>query len=219
VWLEGRYLVELTTPALQAWQLGVKRLMDLVGALLALALLSPLLVGIAVAIRLDSPGPILFSQMRLGAHGRRFRCYKFRSMRRDAEALLRDPALYDEYVRNHFKMPEDRDPRITRVGRWLRRTSLDELPQLVNVLWGDMSLVGPRPIVPAEIRHFGAGASLLLSLKPGMTGAWAVSGRSQVGYPDRALLELAYIRTWSIVRDVGILLRTVPTVLRRRGAH
>jgi lipopolysaccharide/colanic/teichoic acid biosynthesis glycosyltransferase len=141
-------------------------------------------------------------------------------MKHDAEDLLRsNPDLHAMYVRNHYKIPEEKDPRITRSGRFLRRTSLDELPQLVNVLLGHMSLVGPRPIVPREIEHYGGGAPLFLSLKPGMTGAWAVSGRAHVGYPDRANMELAYIRGWSLLRDLLILIRTVPTVFSGRGAH
>jgi lipopolysaccharide/colanic/teichoic acid biosynthesis glycosyltransferase len=141
-------------------------------------------------------------------------------MRCDAEeALLKDPALHRKYVENHYKLPPDQDPRITTSGRFLRRTSLDEIPQLINVLLGHMSLVGPRPIVPAEIEHYGGVAPLFLSLKPGMTGVWAVSGRSGVGYPDRAHMELKYIRNWALTSDVRILLRTLPAVLQSRGAH
>jgi lipopolysaccharide/colanic/teichoic acid biosynthesis glycosyltransferase len=157
----------------------------------------------------------------VGAKGRLFRCFKFRSMKRDAEQILRaDAALCQKYLTNHFKLPEHEDPRLTRVGRFLRKTSLDELPQLINVLLGQMSLVGPRPIVPAELDHYRHEAALVfMSLKPGITGAWAVSGRSEIGYPDRALLELEYIRRWSLLSDIAILVRTVPAVLRRRGAH
>jgi len=156
----------------------------------------------------------------MGARGRLFRCYKFRSMRADAEQVLRaDPNLYAAYVSNHFKLPADQDPRLTRVGRWLRRTSLDELPQLFNVLEGQMSLVGPRPVVPEELDHYGGRAPLLLSLKPGITGTWAVNGRSEVGYPVRADMELEYVRSWSLWLDIGIMLWTVPAVMRTRGAH
>jgi exopolysaccharide production protein ExoY len=141
-------------------------------------------------------------------------------MRPDAEALLHaDPELYTRYVGNDFKLPVDEDSRVTRSGRFLRRTSLDELPQLVNVLLGDMSLVGPRPIVPDEIHHYGAGAPLFLSLKPGMTGAWAVNGRSTVGYPHRAHMELEYIRSWTIYSDLRILLHTLPVVVHGHGAR
>lgn len=220
VWLQGTPLVQLTAPTLQAWQLAAKRMMDLVGAALGLVLLSPLLAAIAAWIKLDSPGPVLFAQRRLGARGTTFKCFKFRSMRRDAEEILRkDPKLHRLYVENHFKLPPESDPRVTRSGRFLRKTSLDELPQLVNVLLGHMSLVGPRPIVPDEIEHYGGVAPLFLSLKPGMTGAWAVNGRSDVGYPDRAKMELGYIRNWALSSDLGILVRTVPAVFQSRGAH
>jgi len=141
-------------------------------------------------------------------------------MHRDAEERLRrDPSLYARYVANSYKLPEETDPRLTRIGRFMRKTSLDELPQLINVLIGDMSLVGPRPIVPEELEQYAHGAAVFLSLKPGMTGAWAVNGRSHIGYPDRADIELAYVRNWSLWRDLGILSNTVPAVLRGRGAH
>lgn len=219
-WVDGLPFVQLTAPTLKASQLFAKRCIDLVGSLAAIVVLSPLMAAIALWIKLHSPGPVFFRQTRLGARGSRFRCFKFRSMRADAEELLRsDPAFYDEYVAHHFKLPAHRDPRLTRSGRFLRRTSLDELPQLFNVVLGQMSLVGPRPIVPAELDHYGDGAPLFLSLKPGMTGLWAVRGRSGVGYPDRAQMELQYVREWSLLQDLGILCRTIPVVLRRRGAH
>jgi lipopolysaccharide/colanic/teichoic acid biosynthesis glycosyltransferase len=140
-------------------------------------------------------------------------------MKADAEKLLHsDEALLYEYRRNHFKLPEEKDPRLTRVGRLLRKASLDELPQLWNVFKGEMSLVGPRPVVPEELDHYGDGAFLFLSLKPGMTGAWAVQGRSQVGYPGRTHIELAYVREWSLWKDLGLLLKTIPAVLYMRGA-
>lgn len=138
----------------------------------------------------------------------------------NAEAILRsDPELYAEYVRNDFKLPPERDTRITRMGRFLRRTSLDELPQLWNVLRGEMSLVGPRPVVVDELTHYGTEKPVFLSLKPGVTGAWQVNGRSSVPYPDRAMVELEYVRSWSLGRDLQILLQTVPAVLAQRGAH
>ncbi len=181
---------------------------------------APVMAAIAVAVRLGSPGPAVFGQRRLGRHGKSFRCYKFRSMYRDAELRLRnDAALYEEYVRNGYKLPPDKDARITPIGRFLRKTSLDELPQLWNVLTGDMSLVGPRPIVPDEILHYDAEAPMLLLLKPGMTGAWQVSGRSELRYPERTTVELEYVQNWSLKRDLAILLRTVPAVLAQRGAH
>src|SRR5262249_5226627 len=130
------------------------------------------------------------------------------------EALKRDPELYEEYRRNHFKIPDDRDHRTTPFGRFLRRTSLDELPQLWNVLRGEMSLVGPRPVVEDELNHYEHAADLLLSVRPGMTGAWAVSGRHGVGYPERCSIELAYVRNWGLWTDFGIALRTVKVLAR-----
>jgi len=220
VWRRGVPLVELTAPSLKGWQLLAKRMLDVFGAAFGLLVFGPLFGIIGLAIKLESPGPIIFGHRRVGLRGRVFRCYKFRSMHADAEQRLRsDPELYRDYVLNNYKLPEDRDPRITQVGRFLRKTSLDEVPQLINVLKGDMSLVGPRPIVPEELAHYGHRAAVFLSLKPGITGAWQVSGRSGVGYPDRAELELDYIRNWSLALDLWILLRTVPVVVTRRGAH
>ena len=220
VWRGGQPLVSLSTLTLKGWQLCLKRMLDVVGATVGLVALAPLFGAIAAAIRLESRGQILFGHSRLGLNGGRFRCYKFRSMRSGAEDLLRsDPALYAEYIANNFKLPDGRDPRLTSVGRFLRKTSLDELPQLINVLRGDMSLVGPRPIVPQELDQYGHGAPVFLSLKPGVTGAWQINGRSNVGYPLRADIELEYVRNWSLGRDLWILLKTMPAVLAHRGAH
>jgi lipopolysaccharide/colanic/teichoic acid biosynthesis glycosyltransferase len=197
------------------WPLTAKRAFDIVAALLGLVLVAPLLCLLSVLICLESPGPPLFRHQRVGRGGRRFGCLKLRTMRRDAEQLLRaSPALYDEYRRHHFKIPEDRDPRTTRIGRWLRRTSLDELPQLWNVLVGDMSLVGPRPIVAEELALYHGSHTQLLSMRPGITGAWAVSGRNCIGYPERCEVELRYVREWNAWMDARILLATVSTVLR-----
>lgn len=220
VWFHGESFVKLTSPHMKGWQLVLKRGIDIVGSSAALLLLSPLLLALAAWVKLDSSGPVLFGHERLGVRGSIFPCLKFRSMRHDAEkTLLADPEMYAMYVANNFKIPEHRDPRITRVGRFLRRTSLDELPQLLNVLLGQMSLVGPRPIVVEELGHYRERASLFLSLKPGMTGVWAVNGRSTVGYPDRADMELHYIRRWSLLDDLSILVRTLPAVFEGEGAH
>ena len=198
----------------------VKRVFDLTVAALLLILLIPVLVLIAAAIKLSSAGPVFFAQERYGQNKRLFRMYKFRSMRSDAEAVLRsDPELYARYLQGNFKLPEHQDPRITMAGRFLRKTSLDELPQLWNVLRGDMAVVGPRPVVPAELAHYGPEVCLLLALKPGLTSAWVLNGRSAVGYPRRAELELGYVRNWSLARDTWIVLKTVPLVLMGRGAH
>jgi len=220
VWRRGQPLVELTTPSLKGWQLFLKRLLDVIGSTLGLVLLSPLFTLAGIAVKVASPGPVFFAQRRLGLNGRTFRCYKFRSMRADADGFLQsDPSMYAKYVANNYKLPEGHDPRLTRIGHFLRKTSLDELPQLINVFKGEMSLVGPRPIVPEELHKYGHGAGVFLSLKPGMTGAWQVNGRSTVGYPDRVDIELDYIRNWSLPSDVAILLRTIPALLKRRGAH
>jgi exopolysaccharide production protein ExoY len=220
LWRRGQPFVELRTVALRGQQLILKRLLDIVLSTALLIFFSPVLAVVAAAVRLGSDGPALFGQRRLGRHGRNFRCYKFRSMYVDAEHRLRtDPELYREYVRNDYKLPDGLDPRVTPIGRFLRKTSLDELPQLWNVIVGDMSLVGPRPIVVDEIRHYESDESLLLLLKPGITGAWQVNGRSTVAYPERSRMELDYVQSWSLVTDIRILLATAPAVLARRGAH
>jgi len=170
---------------------------------------------------LSSPGPVFFCQERIGKGGRRIRIYKFRTMHRDAEQILKsDPELYAKYVESNYKLPKGKDPRITFIGHILRELSLDEIPQLINVLKGEMSLVGPRPVVPAEIDKYGDYASLLLSVQPGLTGQWQVSGRSDIAdYARRVRLDMEYIRDQSVTRDLQILFRTVPVVLSREGAH
>ncbi len=206
---------------LSAPQAAFKRLVDVLGATFLLSLLCPVLAVIALAIKMTSGDQVLFRQERLGQGARRFRLYKFRTMVTNAEEILKqDSGLYTRYVENNFKLPPGEDPRITRLGRLLRSTSLDELPQLLNVLTGHMSLVGPRPIVPAEIEQYGDYAELFLSVKPGLTGNWQVNGRSEISsYAHRANMDLEYIRDQSIARDVTILLKTIPAVIRRRGAY
>ena len=199
--------------------LVAKRLADVLGALVLLVLLAPVIALIAIAIKVDSAGPVLFAHRRLGRNGVHFDCLKFRSMRTDAEHLLfEDDKLRHYYIANHFKIPAHLDPRVTRLGRFLRRSSLDEVPQLWNVVRGEMSLVGPRPIVALEAQHYGENLPLLLSVRPGLTGAWAVHGRNRLGYPQRASLELSYVREWNLAADVAILLRTPWTVLSQRGS-
>jgi len=206
---------------LSAPLMASKRLIDILGATLLLALLSPVLAVVALAIKLTSTGQVLFRQERLGQGARRFRLYKFRTMVANAEEILKgDPELYNRYVEHNFKLPPGEDSRITGLGQLLRSTSLDELPQLFNVLKGDMSLVGPRPIVPAEIKQYGDFAELFLSVKPGLTGNWQVNGRSEIcDYAHRATMDLEYIRDQSLGKDVSILLKTIPAVIRGRGAH
>jgi exopolysaccharide biosynthesis polyprenyl glycosylphosphotransferase len=220
VWVAGHPLVELTTPALRASHLVLKRALDLAVACLAVIALSPVLGAIAFCIIADSRGPVLFRQARPGIRGRPFGILKFRSMRLDAEEILgQDTRLYERFLGNGCKLPEGEDPRITRTGRFLRKTSLDELPQLFNVIRGDMSLVGPRPLVGPELLNYGERAATLLSVKPGITGLWQVSGRSSIPFPERAEMDLDYVRNWSFLGDLWILLLTPAAVLKRRGAH
>ena len=207
-------------PPPPVWRVAVKRTLDVIGGIVGLALSVPILAVLAVLIRLESAGAVVFAQTRVGRDGRAFRCYKLRTMCADAEALLeRDSALRAVYEAHAFKLPTHIDRRITPLGRILRETSLDELPQFWNVLRGDMSLVGPRPIVHAELVHYESTQDTLLSVRPGLTGAWAVRGRSQIGYPQRADIELEYVRRWTLLGDLAILARTVVAVAQRRGAY
>lgn len=197
-----------------------KRALDLTLVLLLLPALLPLFVGIALLVALTSRGRIIFSQERVGLHGEMFRMMKFRTMRADAEARLRsDAELWATYVANDFKLPAGADPRVTSIGRMLRRSSLDELPQLLNVIRGQMSLVGPRPVVPEELDMYGEDREFYMSVKPGVTGPWQVNGRSGLGYPERIALDRAYTANWSFRADLKILLQTPRAVLSRRGAH
>jgi exopolysaccharide biosynthesis polyprenyl glycosylphosphotransferase len=199
---------------------SLKRALDFTLAACGLLIAAPLLLLVGLMIKLLDPGPVLFSQERLGRNGERFRLYKFRSMRTDAEGRLKaDPGLYRRYLENDYKLPDDEDPRISRLGRLLRRTSLDELPQLWNILRGDMSVVGPRPIVPDEISLYEPYADMLLSTRPGLTGHWQVNGRSDIKYPERAFLDLDYIGSNSIASDLSIIVKTFPAVVRRKGAY
>jgi lipopolysaccharide/colanic/teichoic acid biosynthesis glycosyltransferase len=218
VWSGDSPLVELARIKRASWEVGAKRVVDVVGATVGLIVMAPVLLVLMALIRLESPGAAIFAHERVGYLGRRFRCLKLRTMRVDAEEMLRnDPVLHEEYVRNHFKVPEARDPRTTPLGKFLRRTSLDEVPQLWNVLIGEMSLVGPRPVVDDELRLYGESADLLLSVRPGITGAWAVNGRHDVGYPERCGIELGYVRNYSLARDVSILSRTLRATVRPGG--
>ena len=196
-----------------------KRALDLACVLLASPLLVLLGIVTAALVLITSRGPVLFGQERVGLGGGRFKMYKFRTMHPEAERLLQqDTDLWNEYVVNGFKLPAEIDRRITPVGRFLRRSSLDELPQILNVVAGTMSLVGPRPVVPAEVDNYGAQRVVYLSVRPGITGAWQVNGRSTVDYPDRVAIDTEYVRTWTLWRDVKILARTPFAVLRARGA-
>ena len=189
-----------------------RRIADIVGASVLLVLLAPVLVLGALAVLAIDGRPVFFGHGRVGRGGRRFRCWKLRTMRIDAEQHLeREPGLKHHYVRNGFKLPNGTDPRVTRLGRLLRRTYIDEIPQLFNVLNGTMSLVGPRPIVLDELAHYGPE---LLRDRPGIVGAWTSHGRARPAYPERARIELEYLRTRSAATDLRILARTIPVVLR-----
>ncbi|HZT06686.1 MAG TPA: sugar transferase [Chloroflexota bacterium] len=201
---------------LEGWNQVVKRLIDVVASALLLVALAPLCILIAVAIKLDSPGGIFFRQIRLGKGGAPFIVYKYRSMRDRAEDEV--DALIDRNEADGpiFKIRDD--PRLTRVGRVLRRTSLDELPQLWNVLRGEMSLVGPRPPIPAEVERYEDWHRRRLEVVPGLTGLWQVSGRSELSFDEMVMLDIYYIENWSLSLDIQILARTIPAVLAAAGA-
>ncbi|HET6714086.1 MAG TPA: sugar transferase [Actinomycetota bacterium] len=198
-----------------------KRCVDVVISFAALVCMAPLFLAIVIAIKLDSRGPAFFAHARVGRRGEPLRVLKFRTMVVDADETLRDLlARRPEQKRfwdTAFKLRDD--PRITRVGRLLRRFSADELPQLVNVLRGEMSLVGPRPVVEEELERFGSSAAIILRAVPGITGLWAVSGRSDISYDERVELECRYVTDWSLRLDLSILVRTIPVVLRGRGSY
>jgi len=210
-------LIFSTTPEV-SWQLVCKRLIDVAGATIGLVVLGPLvLLPVAIIIKLTSPGPILFGQKRSGLHGRLFTMYKFRSMVTNAEMLQAELAAYNEMTGPVFKMKDD--PRITPFGRFLRRTSIDEFPQLWNVLVGNMSLVGPRPPIPSEVQHYDPWHRRRLSMKPGLTCIWQISGRNHIGFDQWMKLDLQYIDNWSLWLDLKILARTLPVVLTGLGAR
>jgi lipopolysaccharide/colanic/teichoic acid biosynthesis glycosyltransferase len=198
-----------------------KRIIDLIGGICALIIFLPTIVIVSIIIKItDRKGGIFFRQDRLGKHGKIFRVFKFRTMVHNAEEMLRENReLFEEYIRNNFKLPGDKDPRITRIGSFLRKTSLDELPQLFNVIAGDMSLIGPRPIVTDEIVKYDKYRKKHLSVKPGITGWWQVAGRSNIDYPDRIYLEMYYVERASVFFDLKILIETIPTVFFGKGAH
>ena len=202
-------------------RLFLKRSIDLIFCALGAVLVVPVSLVLALAIRLDSRGPILYRQKRVGQGGREIMVHKFRTMARDADLILEkyladNPDARDEWERDHKLR---RDPRITRVGRFLRHTSLDELPQLIDVLAGNMSIVGPRPIVNEEISKYGPVYSDYILVKPGITGLWQVSGRNDTSYEERVAYDFYYINNWSIWMDIWILCRTVPVVILGRGAY
>lgn len=213
--LDGTPVVSLLSGPRSAMALAVKRGIDLIGGSLGLAVLAPLLAGIALAMKLSDGGPILYRQERVGLQGRRFMVVKFRSMVVDAERLLADLREYNEISGHAFKMTAD--PRITRLGRFLRKSSLDELPQLWNVLRGEMSLVGPRPPLPTEVAAYDVWHRRRLSMKPGMTGLWQIEGRHEPEFDQWVEKDLEYIDRWSPWLDIQIIVRTIPAMLRTEG--
>lgn len=215
--LGGVPLIGVRAISISKGALLVKRMIDVTISAVGLVLCAPLFLFIALAIRLDSPGPVIFRQTRVGLRGRRLEMYKFRSMHVGAEERQDMLADLNEADGPIFKIRDD--PRLTRVGRILRRLSLDELPQLVNVLGGEMSLVGPRPPVPAEVEKYQEWHKKRLEAPPGMTGLWQVSGRSRLSFDEMVLLDIYYIENWSLWLDFKILMRTIPKVLMGEGAY
>jgi lipopolysaccharide/colanic/teichoic acid biosynthesis glycosyltransferase len=196
--------------------LTAKRAFDIVLAGALLIALSPIWLVAALLVRVTSPGPILFRQTRVGLHGRAFTCLKLRTMRVDAEACRVDLAARNELTGPVFKMR--RDPRVTGVGRWLRKSSIDELPQLINVLRGEMSIVGPRPPLPAEVADYSPYQMGRLTVTPGMTCLWQVRGRNEIGFDDWVELDIEYIRRRSFAYDLWLIVLTIPAVITGRGA-
>lgn len=196
---------------------AAKRAFDIVFALAALIVALPIMVIAAVLIKLTSRGPVLYSHVRCGKGGKQFICYKFRTMVDGADNILRfDRSLASQFEQS-WKL--ERDPRITGVGRWLRKTSIDELPQFLNVLRGDLTIVGPRPVQPTELRdRFGVAADTVISVKPGITGLWQVSGRSSLDYDHRVALDVLYVRNRGFWYDLELVVRTIPAVLTGKGA-
>jgi len=200
-----------------AYRRLVKRPFDVVSSLVGLLLLSPVFLVLAIVVKLDSPGSVFFRQQRVGKNGATFDFYKFRSMVQEAEELKKRLLHLNEVDGPAFKISDD--PRVTRIGKFMRRTSIDELPQLWNVLRGDMSLVGPRPPLPCEVEHYEGWQREKLLVVPGITCLWQISGRSHIGFTEWMRLDIEYIRKQSLGLDLKILARTLPAVVSRRGAY
>ena len=215
--IEGIPLLGMRPVSLSRPRSAIKRGLDLIITIPTLLILSPLILIIAIVIKLDSPGPIFFIQERIGRNGKPFLTYKFRTMVVEAEALREQLTAFNEADGPLFKMRND--PRTTRVGRYLRRFSLDELPQTINVLRGEMSLVGPRPALPQEVAAYEPWHRKRLEASPGLTGLWQVSGRSDLGFEEMMLLDIYYVENWTPVLDLSILFRTLPKVLWGSGAY
>ncbi len=215
--LEGLPLLSVEQPRFEGWGRVVKGAVDRSVAAVALVVLAPALLVLAAAVRLDSPGPVLYRQERVGVNGRPFTMLKFRSMVADADRQVE--ALQAHNISDGLLFKMRRDPRVTRVGGWLRRLSLDELPQLLNVLGGSMSLVGPRPPLPREVARYDSSVSRRLLVRPGLTGLWQISGRSDLSWEEAVRLDLRYVENWSLAMDALILVKTFRAVLSRAGAY
>ncbi len=215
----GLQLMELEGPRAQNATRVSKRTFDLVGAAVLLVLASPLLIATAIAIKVHDGGAVLFRQQRVGRNGDLFDCYKFRSMVMGADGMLDTVAASNKHEEGHLLFKAEHDPRVTRPGRLIRRFSLDEMPQFLNVLRGEMSLVGPRPPLPGEVERYSDDVRRRLAVRPGMTGLWQVSGRSDLSWEDSVRLDLYYVDNWSIVQDLAILARTMLAVVSSRGAY
>lgn len=214
--------LNLETWACQIRHIPVKRSFDILFSLFALAICLPLLFAIGLAIRLTSRGKAIYAHDRIGRGGIQFRCYKFRTMYRDADNKLKKLLADDDAMRKEWELTRKlkHDPRITPIGRLLRKTSLDELPQFWNVLKGDLSVVGPRPVVRKELDEFyGSKAAKVLSLRPGLTGIWQVSGRSDTSYATRVLLDESYVDNQSLLLDIKLICKTLPAMISSKGAY
>jgi exopolysaccharide biosynthesis polyprenyl glycosylphosphotransferase len=215
--INGIPLIGVKEVSISGWNLTIKRGVDIIVASLGLVVLWPLMLLIGLLIKLDSPGPVIFTQTRMGKGGKPFTFYKFRSMKPEAEEELEKLWALNEASGPIFKIHDD--PRMTGLGRFLRRTSLDELPQIYNVLRGEMSLVGPRPPIPDEVKRYQPWHLRRLEVSPGMTGLWQVSGRSELTFDEMVLLDLFYAENWSLWLDFKIMLRTIPVMLLGTGAY
>jgi exopolysaccharide production protein ExoY len=198
-----------------------KRGVDIALSGIAIVLLAPMLSGIAFLVQATSPGPVFYGHNRVGFGGKTFKCWKFRSMVANGDDVLASHFRKNAAAQTEWRETQKLrcDPRVTPLGRVLRKLSLDELPQLFNIFLGDMSIVGPRPIVADEVRRYGPSLGHYLRTRPGLTGLWQISGRSDIGYRERVLLDRFYVRSWSLGKDISIILRTVPAVLRSRGSY
>jgi exopolysaccharide biosynthesis polyprenyl glycosylphosphotransferase len=215
--IDAEWLPSAEQPVQTGLAYVIKRLIDITGALVLLVLLAIPMLIVAIAIKLDSSGPLIFRQIRVGKHGKVFTFYKFRSMYTGADARLHELQHFNETQGATFKMKND--PRITKVGRFIRRSSLDELPQLFNVLAGQMSLVGPRPGLVHEAANYRPAQYRRLAVTPGLTGLWQVSGRSSLSFEEMVILDIYYVENWSLWLDLKILFRTLGAVIRAEGAY